>query len=310
MLELVVWNVQHGSAVYAKMPNGQHIAIDLGASGENGSVFSPLQTLRFTRGLQRLDGLIITHPHRDHLDDIFSLQYLPATILHTTWHLTDHEILAGNQAEDSAIINSYLNLRNGCSFPAPVEKQVVRGEDFLTAGFQIFCPTKASRKNLNDHSLVVVISYAGLKVVIPGDNEPTSWRELLEDPAFRVAVLDADILVASHHGRESGYCSELFDTLGEPRLVVVSDGEFCDTSATTRYSARARGWRVFDPFGDSETRYCVTTRNDGHITIKCGWNVEKSSAKNFLNVTTSKRMERSIFSSLAAPVYGAGPLRR
>lgn len=43
MLELIVWNVQHGSAVYINTPDGKHIAVDLGAGGNNGSVFSPLQ---------------------------------------------------------------------------------------------------------------------------------------------------------------------------------------------------------------------------------------------------------------------------
>jgi hypothetical protein len=32
----------------------------------------------------------------------------------------------------------------------------------------------------------------------------------------------------------------------------------------------------------------VTTRNDGHITIKIGWNNNDPSQGNYLNVTTSK----------------------
>lgn len=310
MLELIVWDVQHGSAIYVKTPDGRHVAIDLGASGKNGSVFSPLQTLRYSHGLQKLDALVITHPHRDHLDDIFNLSDVSPSVIHTPWHLTEHEIRAGNRAEDLEHVDYYLALRNSCSFTVPIEKQIVRAENSKSAGFQVFGATKASRKNLNDHSLVVVVSYAGLKIMIPGDNEPASWRELLENPAFRSAIWGTDVLVASHHGRESGYCAELFEAIGEqPKLVVISDGGFCDTSATARYCAKVKGWTVFDPYGASEKRYCLTTRKDGHITIRCGWNSANVGAQNFLNVTTAKSFQSNVFSALAALGYGSGPLR-
>jgi hypothetical protein len=76
--------------------------------------------------------------------------------------------------------------------------------------------------------------------------------------------------------------------MGKPRLVVVSDGRFGDTSATDRYSKQATGWAVFYAAGRQEERNCVTTRCDGHITIKVGWNGNDPRQGNFLNVTTSK----------------------
>ena len=146
--------------------------------------------------------------------------------------------------------------------------------------------------------------------MIPGDNEPASWRELLEDPLFWLAIQNTDVLIAPHHGRDSGYCSDLFEAMNrKPRLVVISDGRFRDTSATSRYSSRVSGWTVFDPSGDSERRNCVTTRNDGHITIKCGWNFENIGTNNFLSVTTTKHFQPSFISALAALGYGKGPLR-
>lgn len=310
MLEIVVWDVQHGSAAYINTPDGRHIVVDLGAGGENGGWFSPLQTLRSNRGVHNLDAVIVTHPHRDHLEDIVGLLDLCPKVLCTPRHLTDQEIREGNRAGDMPFIESYLVFRRMYSTPPLPGMELERPMDSTHAGIHVFSPMRASRKNLNDHSLVLVVSYAGLKILIPGDNESASWRELLENPIFVSAIKGADVVIASHHGRESGYCPELFAAIGrKPRLVVVSDGPFSDTSATSKYCSRVTGWTVFDPSGTSEERYCVTTRKDRHITIKCGWTPEGSNVPSFLNVTTSKTFERSFFSNLAALGYGSGPIR-
>jgi beta-lactamase superfamily II metal-dependent hydrolase len=282
MLEITIWDVNHGSAAYIKTPNNRHGVVDLGdAEG-----FSPLQTLR-NRGLTYLDFGIITHPHRDHLDDIFNFALLPARTVNTPWHLSEAAIRKGNRATDSAHVDRYLQLRSGCTFPVIPTDDIAAPTNYGGVEFQVFGSTLCEDSNLNNHSLVVIVSYAGLKIVLPGDNEAPSWKELLNQNAFVTAIKGADVLLASHHGRDAGYCGELFEAMGKPRLVVVSDGRFGDTSATDRYSKQASGWTVFDSSGSSETRYCVTTRCDGHITIKCGFS-DDPRYRNLLNVTTSK----------------------
>ena len=70
-LRFVFWDVQHGSAAYIRTPNDTHVVLDLGIGSVKGSdaAFSPLRHLKRS-GVERLDYVIITHPHRDHLDDI------------------------------------------------------------------------------------------------------------------------------------------------------------------------------------------------------------------------------------------------
>ena len=106
----------------------------------------------------------------------------------------------------------------------------------------------------------------GALTVSPGDNEPPSWEELLEDGAFRKAIENTHVLVAPHHGRVSGFHRPLFDHIN-PLLTVISDGRFVDTSATGRYSAQRKGWNVQKKSGGTENRKCVTTRNDAAIDI-------------------------------------------
>jgi beta-lactamase superfamily II metal-dependent hydrolase len=279
-LEITIWDVNHGSAAHIKTPNNRHLVVDLGdAEG-----FSPLRTLS-AAGVQHLDAAFITHPHRDHLDDIFNLS---ALALQAPWHLSEAAIKKGNRPEDSAYVDRYLAIRNSCTFPVTPANNPAVPANFGGAVFQVFTPSLCNDGNINNHSLVLVVSYASSKMVIPGDNEAPSWKELLNLPAFVAAIKGADILLASHHGRDAGYCGELFEAMGKPKLVIVSDGRFGDTSATSRYSSQATGWDVFDAANIKDNRKCLTTRSDGHIYIKFGWINEDTSQSPYLNVRTSK----------------------
>lgn len=285
MLEITVWDVQHGSAAHIRTPNNRHIAIDLGDNGDN---FSPLSHLHAV-GIQHLDQVVITHPHRDHMDDIGNFHLLAPTTLWTTRHLSEADIRKGNRPADTEVVNQYLAIRQQYTSPVPPIDVLTAPANFGGAAFQVFSPKPSDVSNLNNHSLVVVVSYAGLKMVIPGDNEAPSWKELLNDTNFVSAINGTDVLLAAHHGRDAGFCAELFEAMGKPRLVVISDGRFGDTSATDRYSKQVIGWTVYDPTGTASQRKCVTTRSDGHVTITFGWqNLANPSQGNFLNVTTSK----------------------
>lgn len=56
MLEVIIWDVQHGSAIYIKTPNGTHIVQDLGTVSlwSNKPSFSPLLHLKNKYGVSQL----------------------------------------------------------------------------------------------------------------------------------------------------------------------------------------------------------------------------------------------------------------
>jgi competence protein ComEC len=280
-MELWIWDVEHGLAACLTTPTKKTAVIDLGvgdtSTGDSG--FSPLKHL-MSQGITQLDKVIITHPHRDHLDDLLNFDALNPRVLARPRHLTEDDIRGGNQKEDSGILDMYLAIDQRYSFP------VAEGADPLgpaNAGMEIrtFHPTNCATSNLNNHSIITFLSFAESTICIPGDNEAPSWRELLEDKAFQAHLKKTDVLVAAHHGREAGYCEDIFIHCS-PRLVCVSDGPGSDTSAVNKYYGKASGWTVFSRgSGDSEKRYVLTTRTDGSIRIKSGRGPDKP----FLNVT-------------------------
>ena len=272
-LELTVWNVQHGSAVHIQTPNDKHIVVDLGTGTSDTGNFSPLSHLK-NQGIPQLDWVIISHPHLDHIEDILNFDQLKPLYLTRPNHLTEDDIWAGNKnadAEVKQVIRKYIEIDTRYNLPADPQSSPRLPENNGDASIEVFSPAQSSHANLNNHSIVTVISYCGVKILIPGDNEPPSWDELLKRSDFKAAIADVSVLVAPHHGRESGFHSELFNHF-QPLITIISDGRFLDTSATDRYSAVTKGWQVNRRNGSPQRRKCVTTRNDGIIAVKIGKN--------------------------------------
>jgi competence protein ComEC len=278
--KVTFWDVQHGNAVYINTPNNRHIVIDLGiGSYGNRKEFSPLRYLK-SNITDQLDYVIITHPHLDHIDDILNFDLLSPKVLHRPRHLSKENILQSIRDSDREKFNKYFEINDrydgaiSNTLNDPSISANWGGLSILT-----FSPKNCSQSNINNHSIITVIEYENVKVVFVGDNESCSYKELLETEPFRLAVKDADVLLASHHGRESGYHND-FVSLVNPRITIVSDGRFGDSSATTRYSNKSRGWTIYKSDGSSSKRYCLTTRQDGTIVATFGSN----SGKPFLNI--------------------------
>lgn len=118
----------------------------------------------------------------------------------------------------------------------------------------------------NNLSMVVFIRFAGFGMLFPGDLEKKGWAALLQRQDFREQLARIDILVASHHGRENGFCPEVFDIV-KPQAVVISDKPIAhDTQMGMTPDYRAvttdRGVLVSTT---NKMRHVLTTRRDGWI---------------------------------------------
>jgi beta-lactamase superfamily II metal-dependent hydrolase len=99
----------------------------------------------------------------------------------------------------------------------------------------------------NDLSLAVIVQFRTFRILIAGDLEVAGWRRLLTISAFRQDLQDVTVFVASHHGRERGCCTELFELL-RPKLVIISDDE-------RQFDSQGYRRLVSDPLQRSGIRY-------------------------------------------------------
>ena len=257
-----VWNVELGLAVHIKAPNGKYIVIDLGATND----FSPLLTLRN----KEVGYMVITHPHKDHIDDISYINYAKPHVLWRVNSFSRKELLEGAKTQaDRDIFNKYCDFEE--SYTGTVSERndpsSINPFDGLTA--KVFATTECGKSNINNFSAIVVVDFSNIKIVICGDNERASFNKLMESMEFQSAITGADILIAAHHGRASGYHTDFVDMVN-PKLTIVSDTQDSDTTASDRYSKKSSGWNVFDRDGKSEMRKCLTTRKDGNIEVTFG----------------------------------------
>ncbi len=284
---VVFWDVQHGHSTYIKTPNNRHIVVDLGTGDYSGNnlEFSPLRHLKYNYKVNQLDYVLITHPHLDHIDDILNFDLLSPKVLNRPKQLSNDEVMQGVRDRDRPKFEKYCEINDRYNSPIDSNSSNNTSNPDNWGGMKIasFTPTNCNHNNFNNHSIVVVIEYADIKIVIPGDNEKCAFDELLERESFKTAIANADVLLAPHHGRESGYHLD-FINLVNPRITVVSDGRFCETSASARYSAKSRGWSVYKKSnGTTRERKCLTTNSDGEVLVNFGYSSDPN-YKNFLSV--------------------------
>lgn len=257
-----IWDVELGLSIHIKAPNNRYIVIDLGRK-EN---FSPLAELRG----KDVGYMVITHPHKDHIEDIDDISYARPDVLWRVKDFTRNELVSNAQNYyDRQIINQYCDFVESYSRTITPDESPASSTPFDGLTAEVFYTNECGKSNINNFSAIIVLNLSNIKIVICGDNESASFNKLMESTYFQNCVKNAHVLIAAHHGRESGYHND-FVSLVNPLITIVSDTINPDTTASSRYSAKSKGWKVFDIWGNEENRKCLTTRSDGNIEIEFG----------------------------------------
>ncbi|MEQ8485884.1 MAG: hypothetical protein RIB46_16110 [Pseudomonadales bacterium] len=281
---LRIWDVEHGAcAMLHHQLNGyagRLAMIDSGCTAE----WRPSTFIKHVLGRDRLDHLFITNADQDHMSDLEGLweEGIKVTTLTRNPHPPADELrkikAAGGMSSD---IERFLRIHASYNQPASEPFNDHMGGITRTTFFNKY-PRFTDTNNL---SCVIFIEFAGFKILFPGDLEEEGWLALLEREDFRSELGSVDVLVASHHGRENGYCADVFDYCF-PRAVVMSDKAIVHD---TQGMAQTYRQRVIDNWPDGvkvattmKQRRVLTTRRDGWIQFTV------DSAGTFV-ITTEKR---------------------
>lgn len=268
--ELYVWNVEDGTSIYAKTPNGKNVVIDCGASDD----FSPVEHINNELNVQEIDYLIISHPHKDHIKDLDGIErYYDSDVgvLRRSGYITKDLMIRSNEdLKDDECLGKYFELSD--RYTGDVKREESPRYSNWGDGCVFKCFNNkysedgaVNNSTINNLSVVTFVRFGNNTVLYGGDMEEEGWEEMLTKDRFKEFLKETTIYIASHHGNKSGFSSELFEHL-KPKLTIISAGKKHDYDAANEYRDHTTGMGVFKD-GGQETRWIVTTRNDGHIHI-------------------------------------------
>lgn len=257
------YNVTHGQCAVITCPNGRRIMIDCGDRSENGRFWTP--GVHYAG--QFIDMLAVTNLDEDHLSDYALMsKYVGIGRILTNPSIGASELISmkGRDGMGPGTQAFFGWLRNPAKSAAP---PLDLGGVDVRYYCNLFNPL--TLRDTNNLSLVLVIQYGDFKIVFPGDLEASGWRHLLANQTMLAwDLVGTNIFIASHHGRVSGCCEEVFDIKGfEPEIVIFSDAakQFGTQETDDWYRPRCRGGILVAD--QTQRRFVITTRKDGDFRI-------------------------------------------
>lgn len=256
-MKVQIFDVEHGGCALVTAPSGARLLIDCGHNSTTG--WRPSSHLP-RLGIERLEYLFVTNKDEDHVSDLPRLrETISITNLRRNPSLTP-AALATIKEEGGIDVGISELIAMIAAYTAPAWPIDLGGMTIST----YYNSYPLDFDDTNNLSMVVFLRYQGLNIVFPGDLETAGWLKLLERPDFVRELATVIVLVASHHGRASGCCEEMFQLGWNPDIVIFSDaGIQYETQATVPwYAARAQGITYA-----GQTRSVFTTRKDGRISL-------------------------------------------
>lgn len=157
------------------------------AYAKNGEAVRRALEAMNVRGIQYL---VLTHPHADHIggaQKIIADYPVACAVMPPIEHSTKtfNDTIRLLKEKNTALLYPQV------------------GDTFMLGGAKVtvYGPHPVAYSSLNDYSIVLMLEYAGRRVLLTGDIEESAERDLL---AFDdVLPLRADVLKVAHHGAQT-----------------------------------------------------------------------------------------------------------
>jgi len=222
-------DVGQADAILIQLPAGQNVLID---AGNNDDAYTVVNYLK-SKGISKLDHVIGTHPHEDHIGGLdvvinsFAVGkvYLPR-VTHTTETYQDALVAVQNEGLKAAEANGGVKLAVGQGATA-----------------ELVAPNGTVYQELNDYSAVLKLTFGQTSFLFAGDAAGISEAAMLR-AGYN---LQADVLKVGHHGSSSSTTAAWLKAVS-PKYAVISvgkDNDYGHPHAETLAKLAAAGIKVY-----------------------------------------------------------------
>jgi competence protein ComEC len=210
-LKVTFLDVGQGDAIHVQTPSDKHILVDVGRWSpgyDSGSrIIAPY--LRYL-GVGKIDAIILSHPHADHIGGIVSI-------------LNEFDVSGIYQSSyeyESQLYRNYIKTAEDSGVPV---KNVFAGELLeIDDNLRIYVlgpMTKETKPSSpNNYSVVVKVVYGDRSVLLTGDAEKGQEAELVE---IYGDFLKSDLYKMGHHGSRTSSTVSFLERVN-PELSVAS----------------------------------------------------------------------------------------
>lgn len=256
----------------------KNILIDAG--NNDNMTYDYLKTL----GIAKLDYIIVTHPHADHIGNM-------ATII------KNFQVDNFYAPKASTTTKTFENMVNALK-NKNLKMTVPKVGDSLTIGdakLAFLAPNSDKYEDLNNYSIVCKLKYGNTSFLFTGDAEDVSEGEILR----KQLDIQADVLKVGHHGSHSSTTQEFLDKVN-PTYAIIScgkDNDYGHPHKETLDKLNKKGVKVFrtDVSGT-----IIATSDGSKISFNVGSNSKISSG---LNKKDSVKDNTAWVASKSSKVY-------
>ncbi|HEY3297922.1 MAG TPA: ComEC/Rec2 family competence protein [Armatimonadota bacterium] len=251
----VFLDVGQGDCTFLTTPSGHTVLVDGGgknADTADESVGTKIvEPFLRSQGVNRIDLVIITHPHDDHLQGLIPV-------------VRDFRIGQVLDSAQTTGLASYTRLLSTIRRKNIKYRRAFRGQsiDFgdgvrarvLNPAISLF---NGTHDDANNNSVVLRFSYGRSSLMLMGDVESEAENEIVRSGIG----VHSDVIKIGHHGSAFSTSDECLDAV-HPKAAVISVGrhnQFDHPSKRTLERLKARGIRVFRTDKDGAMAVIFTT---------------------------------------------------
>jgi competence protein ComEC len=253
-LRLIAFDVGQGDSTLLQFPDRSALLVDAGGVPFGSTAFDigarVLAPALWSRGLRRLDGLVVTHGDPDHIGGAPAIldDFAPAAL----WQ--------GIPVAAHASVNAVLD--RAMTAGARIENRrlgdVRRFGDVDVRVLHPPAPDWERPRVRNDDSIVLDVRYGEVSILLMGDVGASVEREII--PLLRPA--STRILKVGHHGSRTS-TSQVFLDAVRPHIAIISCGRgntFGHPAPEVLQRLEAIGADIYRTDRDGE----ITLESDGH----------------------------------------------